>query len=271
LIRGLARKTVRETALVTWLIAMSLATLEGMFATILPSFMEQASEHWLEVSFVRKLIAGVLGTGFQEATINVVAAAIAWSHPIVLAMLWTHAMMTCTRLPAGEVDRGTIDTLLGLPVSRLRLYLVDTAVPFVEGAFIVVMGVIGSLVGIGFMQSHLKFPTEALPIVTINLYAMFVFVAGAACLVSSLSSRRGRAIGILLAYLLASYVMHFLAPFWTFAQALAPVNLLSHYQPMNVLRTGDWPVGDIVALAGLGAAMWLAGAVVFVRRDICTV
>ncbi len=271
MIRGLLSKTIRETALATWLFAMSLATLECMFATVLPTFMSQAAEQWLEVSFVRKIISGVLGADFEAATALVAAAAIAWSHPIVVTMLWAQGITTCTRLPAGEVDRGTIDTLLGLPVSRRRLYVLDTVVPLAGGVFIVVMGVVGSVIGRMFVEPELRFPMAGVHIVAVNLFSEYVLVAGAACLVSSLSSRRGRAIGVLFAFLLSSYVMHFLAPFWAFAKSLAPLNLLSYYQPMTILREGTWPIGDIAVLFGFGMAMWLAGAIVFTRRDICTV
>ncbi len=269
--RGLLSKAIRETALATGLFAMALATLEGMFAVLLPTFMSEAAESWLQVSFVRKIISGVLGTDVVATTAVLAAAAIAWSHPIVVTMLWTHGITTCTRLPAGEVDRGTIDTLLGLPISRGWLYVLDTVVPFAGGVFIVVMGVVGSVIGRTFVEPELRFPVGAVHIVTVNLFAEYVLVAGAACLVSSLSSRRGRAIGVVFAFVLSSYVMHFLAPFWTFAESIAPLNLLSYYQPMTILRDGTWPIGDIAVLFGFGMAMWLAGAIIFTRRDICTV
>jgi len=271
LIGGLVSKTIREIALATWLFAMSLATMEGMFAAILPTFMSQAAEHWLQVSFVRKIISGVLGADVEAATAITAAAAIAWSHPIVVTMLWAQGIMTCTRLPAGEVDRGTIDTLLGLPVSRARLYVVDTLAPFLGGVFIVAMGVVGSVIGSRFVGPEQRFPTAVVHIITVNLFAEYVLVAGAACLVSSLSTRRGRAIGVVFAFVLASYVMHFLTPFWAFAKSIAPLNLLSYYQPMAILREGTWPIGDIAVLFGCGIAMWVAGAIIFNRRDICTV
>jgi hypothetical protein len=38
-----------------------------------------------------------------------------------------------------------------------------------------------------------------------------------------------------------------------------------------MLRTGDWPIADMIVLAGFGAVMWTAGGIWFARRDICTV
>jgi len=31
-----------------------------------------------------------------------------------LALTWAHALLCCTRVPAGDVDRGTADILFGL-------------------------------------------------------------------------------------------------------------------------------------------------------------
>jgi len=188
-----------------------------------------------------------------------------------VTILWAHGIMTCTRLPAGEVDRGTIDALLGLPVSRTRLYVLDTLMPFLGGVFIVLMGVAGSMIASRFVVPDERFPTADVHMIAVNLFAEYVLVAGASCFVSSLSNRRSRAVGVVFAFLLISYVMHFLTPFWAFAKTFASVNLLSYYQPMTMLRDGTWPIGDIAVLFGVGMAMWLAGAIVFARRDICTV
>ena len=46
---------------------------------------------------------------------------------------------------------------------------------------------------------------------------------------------------------------------------------MNYYKPLLVLRDAAWPVRDMLVLAMMGVAAWLAGGVLFSRRDICTV
>ena len=58
---------------------------------------------------------------------------IGWVHPVVLAITWVDAIIATTRVPAAEVDRGTIDVLLGLPISRFNLFASETLVWLASG------------------------------------------------------------------------------------------------------------------------------------------
>ncbi len=272
--RGLIVKTIREVWLATLLFALALGTLEGVFAYVIPNFigseLDEIAQQWLQVDFVRNMLRALLGTEI-DTLIGPGSFAIGWTHPVALALLWAHAIILCTRVPAGEVDRGTIDVHLGLPVSRTRVYLCESAVWLVSGLCVVGMGVVGSLTLGWYAPPELKYSPSGLIIVVSNLYCLYIAVGGFALFVSSLSNRRGPAVGIVFGIVLASFLLSFLAQFWEPAQRLSFLTVLNYYRPMLIVRESAWPIGDILALLGVGIVTWLAGLIIFTRRDICTV
>src|SRR5437868_11033489 len=126
--RGITRKAARELLPITLLMGLIALLVESVLAYVLPTFSRQFSSQILRLEFIRTLVKAMLGADLGEALQPQLFASIAWVHPVVLALVWAHAIICCTRVPAGEVDRGTIDVLLGLPVSRWSLYVSETLV-----------------------------------------------------------------------------------------------------------------------------------------------
>ena len=65
--------------------------------------------------------------------------------------------------------------------------------------------------------------------------------------------------------------LNFLAQFWEPAQSASFLSVLNYYTPLLILRDSGWPVGDMAVLVGCAVVFWVAGGIVFARRDICTV
>ncbi len=113
--RGLLIKSLREVWIATVLFAFALMVLEAIFAYVLPTFADQFSTVLLQLEFVQRMVQALLGTDIGDQISPAVFSSIAWAHPVVLTIVWAHAIIFCTRVPAGEIDRGTIDLLFGLP------------------------------------------------------------------------------------------------------------------------------------------------------------
>src|SRR5438046_1524766 len=116
--RGLVIRAFRESWPTTLVIGVVLMGVEALLAFMLPSFVSQMSHEWLQVEFARGIMQAMLGTEIAERIGPHMFQAMAWVHPVVLALTWAFVLLSCTRVPAGEVDRGTADVLLGLPVPR---------------------------------------------------------------------------------------------------------------------------------------------------------
>jgi hypothetical protein len=141
-----------------------------------------------------------------------------------------------------------------------------------NGVLLVTVGLLGYRLGTLITGSGSGPPLKPLIAVTSNFYCLYLAVGGLACLVSAVSDRRGRAIAVVFAILLASFLLNFLAQFWRPAEIISFLSLMSYHKPLVVMRSGGgWPFGDMAVLLGFAAATWLAGGIWFARRDICTV
>ena len=86
-----------------------------------------------------------------------------------------------------------------------------------------------------------------------------------------MGDRRGRAMTIVFLVLLALFLLNYLAQFWQPLEKFVVLSPLHYHRPVNVLSRGAWPWRDMAVLLGVGGVLWLAGGIVFARRDLCTV
>lgn len=269
--RGLITRAFRELWTTTLVLGLVLMGFEAALAFVLPKFGVQMSLEWLQVDFARSIMQAMLGTAIADRIALPVFQSMAWAHPVVLALVWAHALVCCTRVPAGEVDRGTADVILGLPVSRWEVFLSETLAWLVCGAAVLAATLAGNLLGGLALAPAERPPLTRLLLVLLNLSCLYVAVGGLAWLVSSVSSRRGRAMTIVFLILLAAFLLSYLAPFWALLGKFEFLGPLHYFRPVNVLTSGACPWRDLGVLAGAGGALWLAGGVIFARRDLCTV
>jgi hypothetical protein len=268
--RGLLIRAFRELWPTTLLLGLVLLLVEAALAFVLPKFASQISAD-MQVNFMRGIMQAMLGTEIATQVGPQIFQSIAWVHPVVLSLVWAHALVCCTRVPAGEVDRGTADVLLGLPVSRWDVFISETLMWFVCGMAILAAALAGNFVGCLGLPSAQRPQLSRLFIVVLNLFCLYFAVAGLSCLVSSMSNRRGRAMTMVFLMLLAVFLLNYLAEFWRPLASIAFLNPLHYHRPVNVLGTGAWPWKHMALLLGFGGAMWLAGGAVFARRDLSTV
>lgn len=268
--RALMRKTAHEQWAATALFAVGLAAVEALLAYVIPTLFSQYSAQFLQIEFVRNVIKGLIGTELGDSLGPTAMSAFAWVHPIVLALFWAHVIAFCTTMPAGEVERGTIDVFFSLPVSRFRHYACHSAVWLGAGVALVLAAFVGNRIGAWLGGNAGAISFGRLLVVCGNMFCLYVAVGGITYLVSTLSDRRGRAVGVVFAIVLASFFLNFLAQLWTPAKPFAPLSLLHYYRPIPIARDAVWPGMDMLVLLLVGSTLWIAGAFVFIRRDLRT-
>ncbi len=268
--RGVLLKTIREAWLATLLFGLGLFIFEALLAYVYPTFFDETAAPLLELPFFRNIIQALLGAEVGDSLGPMVLNSLAWAHPIALILLAGHEIVFCTRVPAGEVDRGTMDTLLALPVSRWQMYLTETLVWLGSGVAVVLLGLAGCLLGGLTVAPENRTELSLLVVIVANLFCLYLAVGGLAFLVSTLSERRGRAIAVVFALVLSSYFLNVLAQYWDFAEKIAFLSILHYYKPFAIMQNSAWPVKDMLVLGGSGAMLWTAGGIIFARRDICT-
>jgi len=269
--RGLIIRAFRESWSTTLVLGLVLMGAEAMLTFVLGRYSDQLTQEWLKLDFAKSIMQAMLGTEMTDRMGPPIFQAVSWVHPVVLGLAWAHTLISCTRVPAGEVDRGTADVLLGLPVSRWEVFLSESFVWLVCGAAILAAAFAGNLLGGMALPPEQRPQLSRVLIVLLNFFCLYGAVGGFAWLVSSLSNRRGRAMTIVFLSLLALFLLNYLAQFWKPLEKFAFLSPLHYHRPVDVLASGTWPWGDMGVLTVAGGLLWLAGGVVFARRDLCTV
>ncbi len=266
---GLVRRALRETIPTTLLCAALLATISGLLAYALPQFQARVIQRAMPPGFMqmRNVLLGVDSTGGGIADI---AFSIAWSHPVVLILLLTQTIIACTRVPTGEIERGSIDMLMGLPISRRQLFLSETAAWFIGGLIMLGAVYAGSFVGARFIQPEYRPNWGKLGMVLVNLGFVYAVVSAAAMAAASLSDRRGRAVLLVLVVSVGSLLINFLELLWDPAKQIAFLSFLHYYRPIGMLMNGKWPIGDLTILGGIALVLWVLAGVVLSRRALTT-
>ena len=269
--RGLIMRAFREMWPTTLLLGIVLMGVEAALAFVLPRFSAQISQDWMQMEFVRNIMQAMLGTEVTSRIGPHLFHAMAWVHPVVLALTWAHALVCCTRVPAGEVDQGTADVFLGLPVSRWDVFFSETFVWLVCGAALLAAALAGNLLGGLALAPEQRPELLRILIVLLNFFCLYGAVGGLAWLVSSFSSRRGRAMTTAFLILLVLFLLHYLAQFWQPLKTVVFLSPLHYHRPVDVMLHGIRPWMDMGVLTCRGGLLWLAAGIVFSRRDLTTV
>jgi ABC-2 type transport system permease protein len=269
--RGLIQRAIYELWPMTVVLGLVLLGVEALLAFVLPKFGAQMAQEWLQLDFARGIMQAMLGAEIAGRIGPQMFQAMAWVHPVVLALTWAHALLAGTRVPAAEVDRGTADVLLGLPVSRWELFLSETAVWLLSGIALIALALVGNLLGGLTLPPAQRPGLLRLLIVVTNLFCLYLSIGGLAWLVSAFSNRRGKAITVIFIVLLVLFLLNYLAQFWRPLERIVFLSPLHYDRPVATLANGAWPWRDLFVLLGAGTVMWFAGGVIFSKRDLCTV
>ena len=268
---GLLRKIFIEIRWSVLLFGLGLAVVMALLTILLPKVLADAESILERLRFVRPLLKALLGADPGDGFSQKMMQAFLWVHPTVLALVWGHVLMYCSRVPAGEIDRGSVDFLLGLPVSRWQLYFAETVGFVCSGIVMLSIGFLGHWLASGALQPKMRPGALATTAILLNLFAVYLAVGGVAFLVSACSDRRGRAIGIMFAILLLSFLLNFLAQFWERAEHFAFLSVISYYRPAKIISTRSLPWNDLGVLMTVFLLAWAAGGKVLRERSICTV
>ena len=284
---GLLGKIFYETRWQSLLFGLGLAIVMSLLTALLPKVMGDIDQLFSKLPFIKPLITALLGVDPGDQLTATMSQAFLWVHPTVLTLIWAHELMFCTRTPAGEIDRGTIDFLLSLPISRWRVFMAETIAWLASGFVVIGLGFAGHLVTSQFTQAEMRPPWMLTFYIMVNLLALYLAVGGVAFLASAMSDRRYRAIGVVFCLLLASFLLNFIAQFWNpFSDSnsvtsiagpaqdhpfISWFSIVSYYRPAIIIRTGQFPMLDVGVLVTVAAICWSAAAAIFGRRNICTV
>lgn len=268
--RGVLYKGVREAMLATIACGIGLMIFEAIVGNIFWTFQEEfvrelGALEFLE-GFINSLIGAQLGGDIGPQTLQ----ALAYVHPLVLALIFAHEITLCTRVPAGEIDRGTADVLFTLPITRFSIFLSETVLWLGSGFVVLGFGFAGSLIGFATIPAEGRIELRLLCMIFFNLYLLYLTVGALTLCISAHATRRGPAIGLGFGIVLALFIMNFLAEYSDFVKRINVVNILSYYKPLPILSDEKLAVADLAVLFVCAVILWIAAALRIVNRDIAT-
>lgn len=267
---GLVQRSLRETAFATLVFSGLLGLISGLLAYALPRVQERFAIKQNIPAPIQQFRNVMLGFDATGAGVSDIAFSIAWSHPVVLALLFAHAIVVCSRVLAGEVERGTIDVLLGLPVSRGTLWLSETCAWLLTAVVVLASIYAGSFIGSRWIKPEFRPDWGNLAMVLANLALVYGVVAMLALAAASIFDRRGRAVLLVLVLSVGSLLINFLEILWEPAKHVAFLSILHYYRPVGMLMRAEWPWRDMAVLGGIALAAWVTAGVVLSRRGITT-
>jgi ABC-type Na+ efflux pump permease subunit len=269
--RGLLSKILTEVFWPVIWFCLGLCLIMGLLTALLPKVLGNIHEVFDNMPLVKPLITALLGVDPGNQISSQLSQAFLWTHPTLLTLLWAHELMYCSRMPAGEIDRGTADFLLCQPVTRTQVFVAESIGWLLSGVLILGSGCVGHLIASGFVHAEMRLPFASALLVLGNLGALYLAVGSLAFLLSACSDRRGRAVGIVFAILLLSFLLNFLAQFQDWAKRISWLSMMEYYRPAIVIQNNQFPRADVLTLLTLAAIWWTAALIVFRRRSICTV
>jgi ABC-2 type transport system permease protein len=270
---GLVQRALRETYAATIMLSGVLFAISGLLAYALPRVQARFMERNRMPPQVRAFRDAMLGTDSSLGSVADIAYSIALSHPIVIALLAAHAIIVTTRILAAEVERGTVDVLLALPVTRIQLFVSETFAWLLTG--LVAIGAVygGSYFGSRFIPVEYRPDFGNMLLVMVNLALVYAVIGTSGLFAGVMTDRRTRAVLFVVLMTIFSVLVNFLYtldPSLAFTKNLRFLSVLEYYKPVAMLRAAEFPWKDAAVLGGAAIVLWTLAAVRMSRRDVTT-
>jgi ABC-2 type transport system permease protein len=184
---------------------------------------------------------------------------------LALVALAFFPILACAGAIAGAEERGTIDVLLGNPLSRWQVVVgsfVATALSLLG-----IVAVMGAIMWTAAILVDVDLSLERTVEAVLNLWPTCMFFGGLALLCSTLFHRRSLAIAAPSLALFAMYLIDALGGVSGDLEDLRPASVFYHYG--SAVEDGiDWAGFGGISLVTTGSV--LLAVLVFRRRDIYT-
>ena len=174
-------------------------------------------------------------------------------------------IMAASSFVAGEIDRGTVELWLSVPVARWRL-LSAKQIALLIG-IVVLAAITVALIAVAGRLANEPLATSGLLATGVVLSALCIAVGGYTSLFSSIFSSRGSAAGLAAGVTIGSYLLGILSGISKDFDWLKYLSITSAFHPQQALLNGAADAGEVSVLMAVGVVTALVSLAVFQRRD----
>jgi ABC-2 type transport system permease protein len=242
--------------------------------------------HWLAVTFlpaynlkyrlgyIRRMppfVKAMFGPDLMSITSMTAINSFAYIHPVTLAILMAVAVIIPSWMLVGQIDRGTVELTLSTPISRKKIVFTTILIGLISGAVLCAGMLLGTWIGIGQTKLPEPIAFKYTTLIALNLYAIYILCMSVSVLASSITSLRGTAVGVTMAFCVGAYLIHFMAEWWKFIEKISFLGPLYYFRPIKIAAGTYNPTQDILILLGVSAVLMFISTIWFSRRDIAVV
>jgi ABC-2 type transport system permease protein len=212
------------------------------------------------------------GVPFSEVATHAGRVALAFVDPVVVLAATVWGITRGSDAVSGPLERGTMEMVLAAPIRRSALFLTQALATTAAAALLcaVLLAAVWSAVSLGPWAGKVE-PVRFVPAVA-NVFGLMVCIGGIAACVSAADSHRWRTVGILCGFYVFSILAKLVGRWSGSLGWVGWLSILNAYEPQRLVTgTADswrllgWYDGTLL---GIGLAAYVAGAVVFARRDL---
>lgn len=265
MMRTLLTKTLhdRRRGLVGW--SVGIAALVALIALYWPSVRDSPDLQAFTRDLPDAVRALVGDADFSTAHGYLHAELFSFMVPLLFLIV---AIGMGARAVAAEEERGTIDVLMALPISRHRMLLEKVA----AGALVLVaLGAVlalallaaGALVDLGIPAGRFV----AVALATVLLAGPFGALALA---IGCATASRGLAVGVAGAAAAVAYLLDALAPLVASLEPYRDLSPFAWYRSDELLAGAGLALGDVALFVGVSAALAALALLALERRDLGT-
>jgi hypothetical protein len=194
--------------------------------------------------------------------------AIAYIHPLILILYMIFAVSVPTGFLAGHVQNGYMELILSRSVTKTQVYIYASFLTFAGMFALVTVMFLGTVFGINIYDFGQKIPLYPFFRAAVNGALLAGAGAGVSLLCAASFRTRGWAVGLAVAYLVASHLIHIFAEWGPLIKFLEPISLFNYIHPQKILNESAWPIRDMSVLAAVMIIATIAGGIIWRKRDL---
>ena len=214
-------------------------------------------------AFMKALMGGeVLEVGNVAGLI-----AIGYEHPLVLLLYMLFAVGVPTALLAGEIQKGTMELILSRQATKTHVYIC-TGLITVTGMYALVLVMFtGTVVATRLYDFYQEVPLYFFFKIAI-VGGMLASAVGGIALLAAACFRRGTAVWVTVAYLVANYFVSIITDWWPRMKWLAPMTIFNYVDGPKIFANPGWPISDMCVLLAVLTVSTALGGIIWHRRDL---
>ncbi len=268
---GIFRKTLEDSWLQTLLAAIGLVGFSVVFVWAMLNMGTELLNFVSKFPFVKKIFEMSLGIDVSGGEVSIdILFSVCFTHGIVLLLSWATIISMATRVTVGEIEQGTADVLYALPVSRAEIFHSVSLACAIVLALLSYSPLLGIWIGTMLFENMESVQIYPFFIAASNFLFLNLAIACLSLMIGCILNRRSVAVGVIVGIVFLSSVLNFLEPFIEPLKRIQFLSLLGYLRPVDVVRSGTWPVPAIASLLLIAVVTWSIGLVVLCRKDIAT-